>query len=140
MSMEINVFFRGELPSKAALTQGMKELGFPLSITPDEGALDEQKGFMPMQLEGRETGVEFDVFEGRETIDEMIEELDLEVDPTFNRSANFRWGGDFDEMKCALCAAAALTKLVNGVLIETEGELLTPEAAISMAKEHLQSS
>ena len=62
MSMEINVFFRGDLPSKAALTQGMAALGFPLAIVHDEGALDEQNGFMPMLLDGKETGVEFDIF------------------------------------------------------------------------------
>ncbi len=34
MSMETHVFFRGKLPTKAALSRTMRELGFPFSITP----------------------------------------------------------------------------------------------------------
>jgi hypothetical protein len=36
MSMEIHVFFRGTLPTKAALGKTMKELGFPLSLKPGD--------------------------------------------------------------------------------------------------------
>jgi hypothetical protein len=138
MSIEMHVFFHGKLPGKAALTRAMKELGFPLSITPSKGSLEQQKGFMPMRLNREETGVEFDVFEGRETIDEVVQDLD--VDPRFDRSANFRWGGDEAEMVCGLCAGAALSKLVNGVFFDTEaGTLLTPDEAIGMATEALKS-
>lgn len=137
MSIEMHVFFRGKLPSKAALTRAMKELGFPLSIT-SKGSLEQQKGFMPMRLNREETGVEFDVFEGRETIDEAVQ--DLAVDPRFDRSANFRWGGDETEMACGVCAGAALAKLVDGVFFDTEeGRLLMPDEAIGMAKETLKS-
>jgi hypothetical protein len=138
MSIEMHVFFRGKLPTKAALTRAMKDLGFPLSITPSKGSLEQQKGFMPMRLNREETGVEFDVFEGRETIEEVTHDFD--VDPRFDRSANFRWGGDETEMVCGLCAGAALAKLVDGVFFDTEGgKLLTPEEAISMARETLAS-
>jgi hypothetical protein len=34
MSTETHVFFRGKLPTKAALSRAMKELGFPFSIKP----------------------------------------------------------------------------------------------------------
>src|SRR2546425_12001625 len=50
MAMETHVFFRGKLPSKAALQRAMKELGFPLSIKPATGSLEQQSGFMPMLL------------------------------------------------------------------------------------------
>jgi hypothetical protein len=63
MAMEIHVLFRGKLPSKAALQKTMRELGFPFSIKPATGSLEQQNGFMPMLLEREETGVEFDVFE-----------------------------------------------------------------------------
>src|SRR6266508_6097725 len=68
MSMETHVFFRGTLPSKAALSRAMKELGFPYSIKPATGSLEEQNGFMPMLLRREETGVEFDVF-GRDAVE-----------------------------------------------------------------------
>src|SRR5205085_8303126 len=64
MAIETHVIFRGKLPSKAALQRAMKELGFPLSIKPATGSLEQQSGFMPMLLRrGEETGVEFDLFD-----------------------------------------------------------------------------
>jgi hypothetical protein len=142
MSMEIHVLFRGRLPGKAALNRTMKELGFPLAIVPAKGPLEEQNGFMPMRLQREETGVEFDVFDGRAAVDELSSGLD--VDPQFDRSANFRWGGDENEMLCALCAAAALAKLVDGVVLDAqEDKLISPGAAIDAARDavkpHLKS-
>jgi hypothetical protein len=92
---------------------------------------------MPMRLRREETGVEFDVFEGRSAIDEF--ELDG-VDPSFDRVGNFRWGGAEDEMLAAMCGAAALAKLTNGIVFdEASDRLLSPDQAIEMAKEHLAS-
>src|SRR5207302_6912345 len=100
MSMEVHVFFHGKLPSKAALGKALKELGFPLSVGRATGSLEGQKGFMPMWLGRQETGIEFDVFEGRAAIEDLVaavEDLAVEgLDPTFDRSANFRWMGDPD--------------------------------------------
>jgi hypothetical protein len=92
---------------------------------------------MPMRLRREETGVEFDVFEGRSVIDEF----ELEgVDPSFDRVGNFRWGGDEDEMLAALCGAAALAKLTNGIVFdEASDRLLSPDQAIEMAREHVAS-
>jgi hypothetical protein len=59
MSMETHVFFRGKLPSKAALSRAMKELGFPFAIKPATGSLEQESGYMPMLLRREETGVEF---------------------------------------------------------------------------------
>src|SRR6266536_925542 len=117
MSMEINVFFHGKLPDKRTLSRAMAELGFPLTIK--AGSLERQSGFMPMRLRREETGVEFDVFEGRAAVEELVADIEelagSDIDPSFERSANFRWGGDEDEMLAGLCAAAAFAKLVDGV-------------------------
>lgn len=138
MSMEINVVFHGQMPSKAALSRAMQELGFPLTITDTSGSLDEQKGFMPMSLQGEETGVEFDVFNGREAIEDIA--YGREVDSRFDRSGNFRWGGDESEMVCALCGAAALAQLTNGVVFdEYEDTSQTPDQAIAEARRALDS-
>src|SRR6266545_6710492 len=110
MSMETHVFFRGTLPSKAALSRAMKELGFPYSIKPATGSLEEQNGFMPMLLRREETGVEFDVF-GRDAVEEFADEG---VDPSYQRVANFRWGGDFQEAVAGMCGAAALQARQRG--------------------------
>jgi hypothetical protein len=135
MSMETHVFFRGPLPRKAALRRAMRELGFPFTLVPDTGALKGQSGFMPMRLRGEDTGVEFDVFEGREAIDEFSVEG---IDPAFDRCGNFRWGGDETEMLAGLCAAAALAKLVDGVVFdEMEDRLLTVGEAVAVARKNL---
>jgi hypothetical protein len=139
MSTEIHVFFHGKLPDKKALSRAMAELGFPLTIKP--GSLDRQRGFMPMRLRREEAGVEFDVFD-RTFIEELAaddEELAGQIDSRFERSANFRWGGDEDEMVSGLCAAAALAKLVDGVvLVDWESKLLSPDEAIALARETLE--
>jgi hypothetical protein len=62
--MEVHVLFRGKLPSKPALTRTMRELGFPCAIS-DKGSLEQQNGYMPMRVRREESGVEFDVFDGR---------------------------------------------------------------------------
>jgi hypothetical protein len=136
MSVEINVLFQGTLPTKAALTRAMKELGFPLTISPPGGSLEQQSGYMPMRFRRGESGVEFDVFDVREDIDFLTKDLAGDIDPRFDRSANFRWGGDKNEMVCGVCAAAALAQLVNGVVLD-DGEPLSVDEAIAWAKKHL---
>jgi hypothetical protein len=136
MSVEIHVLFHGTLPTKAALTRAMKELGFPLTISPPGGSLEQQSGFMPMRFRREESGVEFDVFNDRADIEALTRDLAGDIDPRFDRSANFRWGGDENEMVCGVCAAAALARLVNGVVLE-DGEPLAADKAITWAKKHL---
>jgi hypothetical protein len=136
MSMETHVFFRGKLPTKAALSRAMKELGFPFSIKPATGSLEQQSGFMPMVLGGEETGVEFDVWHDHSAV---MEFADVGVDPSFERMANFRWGGDYQEAVAGMCAAAALAKLVNGVVFdEAEDKLLSIEDATLVARRSLE--
>jgi hypothetical protein len=139
MSIEIHVLFAGKLPSKAELTRAMKELGFPISIAPPAGSLEKQSGYMPMRLKREEAGVEFDVFDGRAAVKDIAGRR--KIDPSFDRSANFRWSGDEREMVCGVCAAAALAKLVGGVVVDSEtGKLLSIEQAIAMAKQYLATS
>jgi hypothetical protein len=143
MSMEINVFFQGKLPDKKALSRAMAELGFPLTIK--AGSLERQRGFMPMRLRREETGVEFDVFDGRAAIEELVADIEeiagSDIDPRFERSANFRWGGDEDQMLAGLCGAAALAKLVDGVVFDGEaGNLLSVDDAITLARDTLKAT
>jgi hypothetical protein len=136
MSIEMHVFFRGKLPDKRALSRAMAELGFPLTIA--AGSLERQSGLMPMRLRREETGVEFDVFNDRAAVEQLAGK---DVDASFERSANFRWGGDEDEMLAGLCAAAALAKLVNGVVFDGEaGKLLSVDEAIARAQESLRAA
>jgi hypothetical protein len=136
MSMEIHVLFRGKLPSKAALQKTMRELGFPFSIKPATGSLEQQKGYMPMLFGGEETGAEFDVYDGREAVEEIAGE---DINPHFDRVASFRWGADERDGAAALCSAAALANILNGMVFEEhEGRALTVEQAIGLAKPHFE--
>src|SRR5882762_9852192 len=129
MSMEMHVFFQGKLPSKAALTRALKQLGFPYTIKPASGSLEKQSGYMPMMLGDEETGVEFDVVDD---VGAIAEYADLGVDPSFNRIASFRWGASHEEGVAATCCAAALAKLLNGVVFdEAEGTLISADEAIA---------
>jgi hypothetical protein len=136
MSMETHVFFRGKLPTRAALSRAMKELGFPFSIAPATGSLEQHSGFMPMKLRGEETGVEFDVYSDHAAVEEFA---DVGVDAGFERRASLRWGGDFQEAVAGMSAAAALAKLMNGVVFdEAEDRLLSSDDAIAVARKNLQ--
>lgn len=134
--MESHVFFRGKLPTKAALSRAMKELGFPFSIKPGTGSLEQQSGFMPMMRRGEETGVEFDVYNDSAAFSESAAKG---VDPSLERRASLRWGGDADETAAGLCVAAALAKLMNGVVLdEAEDKLLSVDDAIAVARQNLK--
>ena len=136
MSMETHVFFRGKLPTKAALSRTMKDLGFPFSIMPSTGSLERQSGFMPMKRRGEETGVEFDVYNDHSSVEEFA---DVGVDAGFERRASLRWSGDFQEAAAGMSAAAALAKLMNGVVFdEAEDKLLSADDAIALARKNLQ--
>lgn len=134
--MEMRVFFRGKPPAKAALARAMRQLGFPLTIPGVKGSLVGQSGYLPMKLRGDETGVEFDIFDDRTAIAEFAARG---VDPSYERVANFRWGGDMQECIAALCGAAALAKLTDGVVFdEAEGKVLSVPEAIAAARQILE--
>ena len=127
MSIEMNVFFRGELPDTAALTRTMQELGFPVSVARRDYPLEGQKGFTPMLVRGKESGAEFYIEEGRDAIEEIaIPERLNEIDPRFNRSVSFRFGGNWNELLCGICAATAVAKLVDGIVYEPQDGALWP--------------
>jgi hypothetical protein len=135
MSIEMHVFFRGKLPSKATLSRALKELGFPFTIKPATGSLEQQSGYMPMLLRHDETGVEFDVFDDP---DALAKFGDIGVNASLNRAANFRWAGDMQEAVAGMCCTAALAKLVNGVVFDgEEGVLRSVDEAIAFARRHL---
>jgi len=136
MSMDINVLFNGKLPSKAALTRCFKELGFPLSFQRGAGALERHDGYLPMRLRGEESGVQFDTYASREEIEE---DLEIDIDPRFTRGANFRWSSDVDECVVAYCFAGALARLVNGLVLDVDGEtMLTADETIARARKDLK--
>ncbi len=140
MSMEMRVFFRGDLPDTAALNQALKELGFPQVIAPLNGPLAQHSGFLPMKWQDEDSGVEFYLDDGRDEIEEaVIPERLGEVDPSFDRTVSFRYFGHWDELLCATCGAAALAKLVGGVVYEEQDGVLWPvDQAIVEARKTIE--
>lgn len=133
MSMESHVMFRGALPEWAALNAVLRELDFPVALT-ERDSLEGHRGFMPVTLWQRESGVEFDVFDDAE----LLAQFAGEIDPAFDRTASFRWGGDEEEMVVGVCTAAALAKLTGGVVFdEAEEPLLDVDGAIAVARTNL---
>jgi hypothetical protein len=136
MSMEIHVFFRGKLPGTSALSRTLKELGFELAFVPPHYSLEGKRGHRPMLFRDEETGVEFQVSDGRKHIADRVAKKQLaKIDPAFDRCASFRFGSAEDEIMCGLCCAAALAKLVKGIVFEDEdGALWSIDQAIAEAK------
>ena len=135
MANEIYVLFRGPLPKTAALARALRNLDFPVSIPKPTGSLEQQKGFLPMRLFREKTGVELDTFDGRALVEEVADADIDDVDPSFDRVASFRWGGDENEMACAVCGAAALAGLVNGMVTdEYDSGIMPPDEAVAYAR------
>jgi hypothetical protein len=56
-------------------------------------------------------------------------------------AANFRWGGDLNEMACALLASAALAQLSDGVWFDPqEGACFDSGGAIEQAKSDVEAA
>lgn len=135
MAMETHVVFSSDKPDPTALQAAFDALGFPLSFPPDTGSLDNQSGYLPMLLRGAESGIELDYFECAEMVSEFDE---LDFDPAAKHWVSFRWGGDEDEMRVALCMAAAFAHATGGKVVdEFEYVLLSAEEAVTMARESL---
>jgi hypothetical protein len=130
MADEVHVFFKGKLPSRAAFNRAVRVLGHPASLVDQKGPLEGQCGFMPMRLFREDGGVEFDVFEGRDA----VEELERGIDPSLDRRASFRWSGSLDEAFLGYCGAVALARLTGGVVLdEAEGRVVSIEEATATA-------
>ena len=87
-------------------------------------------------LPRRESGIELYTHDSREELEECFE---IDIDPRFTRSANFRWSSSADEGVVALCFSGALAKLLNGAVLDVDGEtILTAGEAIARAREELK--
>src|SRR5262245_23268884 len=135
MSVELHVLFGGKVPSKTALTRAMRELGFPVTIPAGGKPLAQQSGYLPMKLRRDESGVEVYASDDRSVVEEIAGK---HFDPRYECCVSFRWGGDDREMLCALCSAAALAKLVDGIVLDNDGSPLSADQAIAQAHESLK--
>lgn len=137
MSMEMYVFFAGPLPTPAAVTQSMQQLGLNFAITDHQRQFDADDGFVPMSYANGqdviETGVEVYAGSAKETIDDLGIEG---IDPKLENEISFRWGSDFMEGACAEALAAAIATLTGGVIWEDSDNIfISVETAVKYCRE-----
>jgi hypothetical protein len=125
------VLFHGTLPDKAALTRAFEELGLPLAFQSASGALHED--YLPMRLRGKECGIAFDAWDHRE----IFETLGAPAESPCG--VNFYWGAVSEERTLAICLAAALARLTNGLVLGVHQDRRpTADEAIASAREVLE--
>jgi hypothetical protein len=117
MAEEVHVFFAGNVPSRTRLSAALRRLGWPFVIERMETRLSDQSGYLPMTLRGEETGAELFF----SAVDDDARQFVPDLDPLMNRIAHLRWGGSELEMAAALCLAAALADLTQGLIFEEAG-------------------
>jgi hypothetical protein len=130
MSMEIYVACSNALlPNAEQLQIVAGENGVRLIVS----ALDwpSQSGFLPMVLEGRDSGAEVDVMTGDDAL-EAVSAFGLTSPVTV---VAMRFGGDLAEGASALAFAGAIAAVTNGRICDPqEGVELTPAEAFKDAK------
>jgi hypothetical protein len=135
MSMEVFVFSDRTLNSVAEWQAAIDAEGFPLQVangTPFESL----SGFLPMLLEGRNTGCECDHFDAGELMEDFA---DIEFGRRWRHALAFRFGGDMDACISAYMAGAAYARATEGCVLDgEEGRLLTPREAANVVRELLR--
>lgn len=133
MSMELHVFLaKGKLPTIRQWQAAIDSHGFDVKLDPSTDVASDS-GFLPAVFKGRESGFEFDVSPAVDVVEAYPDVADRVAG--LDAVGNFRWGGDFDEMACALAAAAALASLSGGVWFDPqEGECRDAAGAVREAQ------
>jgi hypothetical protein len=122
MSLELHIFMPdSRVPSREAWQQAIEQLGFPTVLYP---TLDVRKdtGFSPTTYKGQSTGFEFSL-EPAADILSSYSHIAPQVGSR-DKCATFRWGGDLAECAASLSAAAALTKLTDGIYFYPDDDII----------------
>ncbi len=138
MSLELHVFMRdSRVPSRETWQQAIEQSGFPTVL---EQSLDLRRdtGFRPTTYKGQSTGFEFslgpaaDILSSYSHITPKVGSRD--------KCATFRWGGDLTECAASLSAAAALTKLTDGIYFYPDDDILySADEAVEATRRDLSS-
>lgn len=139
MSMELHVLLsKSRLPDVGQWQAAIDALGFDVKLDPSL-KVESDMGFLPAKFKGRDSGFEFNVSPASEITDTYSEFTNEFAGREV--SGNFRWGGDLNEMACALVASAALAKLSDGVWFDPqEGACFDSSGAIEQAKSGVEAA
>lgn len=133
MSMELHVFLSSRrVPNVHQWQAAIDSHSFDVRLE-SSSDVGSDTGFLPAVFMGRESGFEFDVASASD-VAEAYPDIAGRLGG-LDAVANFRWGGDLDEMACALAAAAALATLSDGVWFDPqEGECRDAAGAVKEAQ------
>jgi hypothetical protein len=122
MALELHIFMHdSRVPTREGWQQEIEQLGFPAVLEPSLD-LRRDTGFRPTSFRGKATGFEFylepaaDVLSSYSHIATTVGARD--------KCATFRWSGDMAECGAAISAAAALTKLSDGIYFYPDDDIL----------------
>jgi len=133
MSMELHVLVEdSRLPDIGQWQNAVDALGFNLKLDPTL-VVREHTGFVPCAFKGQSSGFEFDVSPAS-TVAQAYAEFKDQFSGR-DTSANFRWGGDLNEMACSLIASVALAQVCGGLWFDPEsGSCLNHSEALAQAR------
>jgi hypothetical protein len=122
MSIELHVFFHIErVPDRDTWQREIERLAFPSVLDPSL-KVRVDTGFIPGTFRGRVAGFEFSLTPAIDILSSYPH-----IEPRIagrNSCATFRWSGSMDECGSAICAAAALAQIADGVYFYPDDDIL----------------
>lgn len=116
MSMELYIACgdASSLPTAQVVQQAAQSHGFRFVV--DDLDWKTQSGFLPMALNGKESGCEVDVLTSRDAAEAVapFDEVGCQA------LVALRWGGDMAECACALVFAGSVAATMNGRIFDPQ--------------------
>jgi hypothetical protein len=122
MAIELHIFLSAaRIPTTGAWQEAINQARFP-AVLDTAADVQNHTGFWPASYKGKPTGFEFYLA----PTPDFLETYPHIADQVVARAtcATFRWGGNLLEMCAALSAAAALTKLTDGVYFYPDDDII----------------
>jgi hypothetical protein len=138
MSIELHIFVDDErVPDRDTWQREIERLAFPSVLDPAMNVRADT-GFVPGTFRGRVAGFEFYLSSAADVLPSYAH-----IKPRVGARqvcATFRWGGSLDECGAAICAAAALAQIADGVYFYPDDDiLLSAQDAVGVVRRDLDS-
>jgi hypothetical protein len=137
MSLELYVFMKkSNLPSLATWQGALDKVGFGVALDSTFNPIVDD-GFVPCSYNGSATGFEFSLG----SRDELVKTYPglKRNQEGFDTSAVFVWGGGLNECVSAVCSAAVLTQLSDGLMYDPqEAHQFTGSEAVLQGRKAVQ--
>jgi hypothetical protein len=122
MSIELHVFLSDDrVPDRNAWQREIERLAFPSLLDPSMN-VRQDTGFVPGTFRGRVAGFEFHLTPAFDVLPPYVQ-ITTQVSGR-DTCATFRWGGNLDECGSAICAAAALAQIADGVYFYPDDDII----------------